>query len=113
MFDFFSMEGTYNTRRIERYEEGDVFVSTARVTDSDKPFETAIAHPAYNGGKLVVVELYDTRDEAQQGHERWVEKMTAKTLPDELTDVSAAGIALLVEFLSTDPKWRTYQRKEA
>ena len=50
MFDYFSMAGNYDERKVGRWDSGDrlKMVSTCSVTDGRKPFETAIAHPAYN-----------------------------------------------------------------
>ena len=54
----------YESRSLGRYEEDNLFVSTALVTDSDDPYETAIAHPFYNEGTIVIVETYDSKDDA-------------------------------------------------
>ena len=94
MFNFLDMADNYEERKVAHYEkEGEVTIDTAEVTDSDKSYETAIAHPSYNNGKWVIVELYDTEDEAKTGHDKWVEIMIAKKLPSKLKDVSTAGIA--------------------
>jgi hypothetical protein len=94
------MAGTYETRKIGTYDKKDVFVSTAEVTDSDQPYETAVAHPRYNDDELVIVEMYETRKQAEKGHKKWVKKMTAKKLPKTLKDVSTAEIAKLCRSLS-------------
>lgn len=103
MFFGIDMAGNYDSRKVDRYEDGDLVVSTARVTDSDKPYETAVMHPLYNDGKFVIVELYDTEDEARNGHEHWVRTMTQDELPDELRDVSTASIVSLSKALGYDP----------
>ncbi len=87
---------------IDKYEEGDLFISTARNTDSQHPFETAVSHPKYNNNALVIVAEYDTKEEAQEGHDKWVRIMTAPELPAELRDVSTAGIAELCEAVGGD-----------
>ena len=86
MFDYFDMAYNYEDRKVANYTSGDVtlFVDTARVTDSSKPYETAISHPKYNHNKWVIVELYDTKEEAQIGHDKWVALMTAEILPEVL-----------------------------
>ena len=104
MFGFMNMQGTYEARKVDRYEKDDLFVDTCLVTGSDKPYETAVAHPKYNGGKMVIVELYDTKAQAQEGHDRWVKTMTAKTLPKSLKDVSTAEVAQLLDIFGTE--WR-------
>ena len=100
MFDFLSMAGNYEERKVSRYDEGDLFVDTCHVTDSDQDYETAVEHPRYNDGNMVIVEMYDTEKEAQTGHDKWVEIMTKKSLPKELKDVSTASIAKLCNLLS-------------
>lgn len=101
--DIFGMIGNYEARKVDRFEgEDGFFISTAEVTDSPRPFETAVAHPNYYDGEILIVECYDTREEAQTGHDLWVEKMTADVLPESLTDVGESGIAQLVEGLGLD-----------
>ena len=92
VFDFFNMFDNYEERKVDRYEEEGLIVSTCAVTDSDEPFETGVSHPQYNDGKWVVVELYHSKKEAQEGHVKWVNIMTAQELPKELKDVSTASI---------------------
>ena len=106
MFKFFDMMGNYEERKVDRYETEDLIVDTCAVNDSAEPYETAIEHPAYNNGKWVVVEMYDSKEEAQRGHDKWVKLMTAKELPTELKDVSTAEIANLCDALGDDD-WRT------
>ena len=102
MFSFMDMAGNLEDRKVGRYKEGDVFVSTVSVTDGREPYETAVGHPLYNDSSLVIVECYSTKGEAQAGHDRWVKTMTANELPDELRDCSNAGISQLVEGLGGD-----------
>lgn len=87
----------YDERCVARLENLDarLLVSTARVSDGDRPYETAIAHPEYNHGAIVIVEAYDTREEAAAGHERWVAAMTASTRPEALTDCRNSYISKL------------------
>jgi predicted transcriptional regulator of viral defense system len=101
---FLSMVGTYEQRKVANFTKGDLQVDTVVVTDSDKPFETAVAHPKFNGGKWIIVELYDTKEQAQKGHDEWVKKMTDKKLPKELKDVSTAEIAKICDIVDKD--WR-------
>jgi hypothetical protein len=106
MFNFFEMMGNYEQRKVANFEKGDLVVDTAAVTDADKPYETGIQHPAYNAGEWVIVELYDTKEEAQKGRNRWVKKMTGKKMPKELRDVSTAGTAKLIDAVRGDMSWR-------
>ena len=99
MFNFMMDVGNYDSRKVDRYEEGDVFVSTAGVSDGQKPFETAVARPEYNDGKMVIVEMYDTEAAAQIGHCNWVKTMTSDDLPDYLRDCGNAGLAQLIDLV--------------
>jgi len=94
MFDFLNMANDFEERKLDRLEVGDLLVSTVRVFDSAQPYETAVAHPAYNGGDIVVVEMYDSLAEAQDGHDRWAKIMTAEVLPESLSDVSTSEIKI-------------------
>jgi hypothetical protein len=105
LYDFLSMMGNYEARKVDRFEKGALLVDTALVTDSYDPYETAVAHPAYNNGKWVIVETYKTKEAAQSGHKRWVEIMTADELPKELKDVSTAETSLWRDIEGDD--WRT------
>jgi len=105
LFGFADMYGTYESRKVGRLDTEDgVSVSTARVTDSDKPYETAVMHPRYKKDEWIIVECYDTKAEAKEGHEKWVKTMTSKTLPATLMDVSTAQAAQLLDALDKD--WR-------
>ena len=86
--DIMAMEGNYDDRVVKRYQNDttELFVSTCSVTDGMYIYETAVAHPSYNDGDMVIVEAYDTLKAAEEGHERWLKTMTADTLPEELTD---------------------------
>lgn len=106
MFDFLSMMGTHDERKIDTYDENGIFVDTCLVTDGSQPYETAIAHKNYNNGDMVIVESYDTKDEAQLGHEKWVSIMTSDRLPEYLIDCANADIAQLVELVGGELSMR-------
>lgn len=110
----FAMLGNYESRCVGRWEDetGDKMVSTAYVTDGLKPYETAFQHPDYNNGDMVIVESYDTEEEAKAGHERWQKIMTDGPLPDELRDCCNAGLAQVCSALSDylDEEWGRYPR---
>jgi hypothetical protein len=88
MFNFFGadMMGDYDHRKVGRLDKEGLMVSTARVTDGDKPYETAIKHPLYNKGGMIIVEAYSTKSDALIGHAKWEKTMTSKNLPKELAD---------------------------
>lgn len=81
------------------------------MNDAAKPYETAVEHRDYNSGKMVIVETYDTKGEAAEGHARWVATMTTDVLPDKLVDRGLAGIAELYDALSGDNEWRIHKRE--
>ncbi len=95
MFSFLNDLDDYEERKVARYEKDDLMVDTARVSDGVKPFETAIEHPNYNGGEMVIVENYDTIKQAKSGHKKWVELMTSFPLPTELPE---CGNAMVMQF---------------
>lgn len=112
MFNFLEMMDNYEDRKVARYEDETLIVDTCSVTDSEQPYETAVSHPDYCDGKIVIVEQYDTFALGQVGHDKWLSLMTATPLPAQLVDVSNAGVALLIDLLSTDETWRTKPRKK-
>jgi len=62
--------------------------------------------------------MYDSAQEAEVGHAKWVAAMTAKELPDKLRDVGTAWIAVLRDVLApnedeSDANWRTFERISA
>lgn len=104
MFGFLEemMANTYENRKVARYEKDDVFVDTCRITDSEQPYETAVAHPKYNDNKIVIVEMYNTEEEAKRGHSKWVKKMTSKKLPKTLKDVSTSDVVEFAQVLGVN-----------
>ncbi len=102
MFNFLQDIGTFHQRKVAVFESDTVRVSTVRVSDGSQPFETAIMHPDYNDGKLVIVGAYDTREDAEAGHARWVDTMTHEPLPETLHDVANAEVAQALAFVSPD-----------
>lgn len=104
---FMDMAGNYKERLVANYTNKNndrIQVDTAAISDSDQPYETGIIHPGYNDGDWIIVEVYDTIKEAKVGHKRWVKKMTARSLPNQLLDVSTAEIAILFDTFGDD--WR-------
>lgn len=102
ILDMFEMVGNHDERKIDTYKKDSLFIDTCRVTDSEKPFETAAAHPDYNDGDMVIVELYDTPEEAQQGHDKWLDKMLNNP-PRQLVDVSSAWATNMLRSLGGLP----------
>ncbi len=98
MFEFFSMAGTYEERKVDNYSKDGLEIDTCLVTDSRKDYETGIRHPDYNGGKWVIVELYDTTEEAKAGHSKWLDLMI-NSEPEQLVDVSSCELADMLKEL--------------
>lgn len=92
MFDFFLMADNYEDRAIDRFEKDDLVIDTCAVSDGDKPFETGVTHPDYNGGYWIVVEAYETKEAAKDGHARWIDTMTGD-LPVKLSDCRNSKIS--------------------
>jgi hypothetical protein len=115
MFEFLFDYGNYDDRCVGRWDskDGRRLVSTARVSDGRKPYETAFQHPDYNKGKMVIVEAYDSKESASAGHAKWVKIMTKGPLPKALTDCCNAGVAQLRDaFTPEDEKdWNVHKRR--
>lgn len=108
---FFSMADDYEQRAVARHEADGLLVDTRRVTDSKHDYETAVSHPAYNDNKWVIVEVYETEEQAHTGHDKWVKVMTRPEPPARLFDVGTSGIKGLAEALGTDYR-KGYIRQE-
>ena len=89
-------------RKVENTVIGETVIDTCAVNDSDQPFETGIQSPQYNMGDWVVVEMYDTKPLAEEGHKKWVDIFKPKDLPSELKDVSTSAIAKLCRALTSN-----------
>jgi hypothetical protein len=106
MFGFLSMMGDREQRKVDNTEVkvDDVFqgtVDTCRVTDSTKSFETGIQSEFYRlNGDWVIVESYDTKEEAIIGHKKWCEFLASK--PNFLQDVGECQLVQLSLALGAD-----------
>lgn len=72
MFEWLDMCGTYDTRKVDRFENDLFTIDTAMVTDREQSYETAIAHKDFNGGDWIVLGWRDTKEEAQKFHDEMV-----------------------------------------
>lgn len=112
MFDFFNMQDNYEDRKVDNFLiEGVLCVDTCYVSDGDHPYETAISHKLYNDGHWVIVEAYDSRSNAQHGHDCWVETMTSEGLPDYLIDCGNSGMSQLCDEVLGESSMR-FPRKD-
>lgn len=111
MFGFLADMGNYEKRKVARYEDGEILISTARCSDGTKPYETAIMHPDYNNGEFIIVQAYDTKEEAAKAHDAWVNLVKFNSLPDPLVDCGNSQIAQFATSLCKD--WQTsFPRKK-
>jgi hypothetical protein len=92
MFDFFNDIDNYSERKVDRFEKDDLIIDTCRVSDGKQDYETAVSHPDYHNSKFIVVEAYSSKEEAQEGHDKWIAIMIKEPLPDELIDCCNAQI---------------------
>ena len=108
MFEFL-LADPYEQRKVARYDAIWGFVSTASVNDGAQPYETAVEHPDYNEGDMVIVQAYDSKEEAIAGHNQWVTRMTHDPLPPALID---CGNSHIQQFCDTIGLENTFPRKE-
>jgi hypothetical protein len=109
MFDFLNMAFDQESRKVDHTEINGALIDTCMVTDSTRSYETAVAHPDYGDGSWIIVESYDTKDEAEAGHEKWV-KIFTNNLPNVLHDVNDCEIRKLGKALGIEIR-EIYERK--
>lgn len=111
MFDFLKDIGTYQDRVVGRSEYDWGFISTAYCSDGYRPYETGIKTSEYarqgnDKPLMIIVEAYDTKEEAKAGHDKWVETM--KTRPEYLDDCINCAWAELYN----EGELRQYRKEE-
>ena len=82
---FLDMAGNYNERVVSNDKTDDFTLDTALVTDRSWRYETAVEHKDFNDGDWIVLEGVNTKEEAIEVHEKWLNKL-ANTDVNELTD---------------------------
>jgi len=100
MFNFFSMADNYEDRKIDNTIINETEIDTVAVYDSEQPFETGIKSSLYNDNQWIIVEMYDTKEEAIIGHKKWCLMFESKKFPPHLEDVSTAEIKILADAFS-------------
>lgn len=97
MASFYKLPMDYEQRMVGRWDSADgrMLVSTAFVRDGFRHYETAVKHPAYNYGKMVIVEAYDTKEAATEGHTRWLGLVETDALPEVLVDCLNCEISVI------------------
>lgn len=109
MFQFLNDAFNYEDRKVARWEKEDATIDTCKVSDSKSPYETGIRCNRYNDNHWIIVEEYNTLEEAKEGHNKWIETM--KNPPSQLQDVSTCDIKVFAETI-TDKKFNdVYERK--
>lgn len=97
LFDSLQDIGNYEKRKLEKtILKNGLKVSTAFTSDCG--WETAIL----DGGEVHPVERYDTKDEAKQGHDKWV-KVISKS-PEKITKLGYPGLVEEEEVIKLDYK---------
>jgi hypothetical protein len=104
----------YESRKIANWESKDLLsmVDTCSVTDGQKPYETAVQHPEYNGGEMIIVESYDDDISALTGHKKWLKLMQEDKLPRVLTDCCNADISQLIDKVGGTMSFERDTKKE-
>ena len=90
MFGFLQDMENYEERKVNKTDYDWGMISTAKVSDGRKPYETAVKHRDYNDEKMVIVDCYDTIEEAEKGHDKWI--VTMESPPEELKDIANSEI---------------------
>lgn len=99
MFDFLFAD-PHEDRKVDTTvinNVGECTVDTCYVNDGLQDYETAVQHPKYNRGNWVIVEAYDTKEEAQEGHDKWVKIMSSTQLPKKLVDCKNSFVSNLLD----------------
>lgn len=111
MFNFLLDIGNYANRVVARteFEKEEVIFSTCSVSDGSKPFETAMRNLEYHDG-FVVLEAYNTKEEAEKGHTKWIELYVTNSLPDTVEDCCNGEIGQLI---SEKPRYTRKLNKNA
>lgn len=112
MLNFYNMIGNYSSRLVANNTINNAIIDTVLVMDSKQPYETGIKHPNYNNGNWVIVELYMTREKAEEGHIKWCDKFSnVDNLPESLDDVNETSLRdLILTSVGYDIR-KTYNKK--
>lgn len=94
MFDFLNMKNDYKERKVDNFKNDKICIDTCYASDTGA-YETGIESKYYNNGNWVIVQEYESKEEAIKGHQEWIEKMTIDELPAVLMEVSTCKIAKL------------------
>lgn len=85
MFDWLDMINNYEQRMVKNDETEKFIIDTAQVTDRSWKYETAVAHDDFNDGAWIILEGTNTKEEALQVHNKWLNKLLTEDIT-ELVD---------------------------
>lgn len=85
LFGLMGMMNNYSERKVYNTKRENFTLDTARVTDREWEYETAVAHKDFRGGAWIVLEGSDTKEDAQEVHNKWLEILDRDNY-DELYD---------------------------
>lgn len=86
MFEWMSMIGNYESRKVDNFENDLFCIDTAKVTDRELDYETAISHKEFNCGNWIILGWSATKELAQEYHNEMVHKFTTDPSIDSITD---------------------------
>lgn len=88
-------------------------VSTIQPGDATQyPYETAIEHPAYGDGELIVVDGAETFDDAIRIHNKWIDKLDVSfgQLPEVVIEFANSPILQMMRIM--DPSCRQFRKEK-
>ena len=72
IFGIVTMCDNYEERKVENTQNDKFILDTARVTDRNWIYETAVKHKDFNYNDWIVLESYDDVESAKEGHSKWL-----------------------------------------
>ena len=86
MFEWLDMIGNYEQRKVANFKNDIFEIDTAYVTDRTQPYETAIRHKNFNYNNWIVLGWSSTKEQAQEDHDKWIERFLNSPYPEKITD---------------------------
>jgi hypothetical protein len=102
----------HKDRLVEYTSVNGAEIDTCRVYDSKLPYETGIRHREYNDGHWVIVEAYNTKEDAEKGHQKWV-KLLYKKLPENIVGIDQRKIGEFIKKYFNLNIDKLYKRRNA
>lgn len=85
LFGYMDMIGNYEERVVKNDKCADFTLDTARVTDRNWIYETAVAHSGFNNGDWIILDGCMSKEQAVEMHDKWLNKLQNEDIT-ELTD---------------------------